>query len=249
MRTTLGAIAIAFAMTACSTTGGQAVTSTTVPPPPSASTIAPDVATPDASASPIDRLPDPVRILAIGDSYTEGTSIPPEGSWPFQLAASLGEGRTVELDVIAGDGWNAKRLDREFGRAWDGSGYDLVFVGVGANDVVLPFGLENYREGLAEIAEDVGAASADGAVLVTVSIPDFRASPWGQERIDRGYDIETYNEVLAEFADDIGATYVDVTTISGAAVGDPAMFADDDLHFSAVQYGLWVDLILDALSR
>lgn len=242
MRTTLGAIAIAaLALAACSNGVEPTSSSSTLPEAPSTTTTV-------ASAAPIDRLPDAVRMLAIGDSFTEGTSIPPEGSWPFQFAETIGQDRDVELDVVAGDGWNAKRLNREFGRAWDGSTYDLVFVAVGANDVVLPFGLDIYREGLTEIAAAVDAASTDDTVTVVLSIPDFRASPWGQERIDRGYDIEAYNEVLAGFADEIGATYVDITTISGGTVGDATAFADDDLHFSARHYTEWVDLILEILS-
>ena len=114
--------------------------------------------------------------------------------------------------------------------------------------MVLGFGLDNYREGLDEVARDVAAMSADGAEVVVLSIPDFRASPWGQERLDRDYDLAGHNEVLEAFATEIGATYVDITTVSSSTVGDPTMFADDGLHFSALQYAVWVDLIVDALA-
>ncbi len=229
---------MAAAVAGCSTPAGD--TTTTDAPTTTTTTTEP--------LSPIDQFPEDLRFLALGDSFTEGTSIPPEGSWPFQLADALDTERAVSFDVVAGDGWNAKRLDREFNRAWDGSRYDLVFVGVGANDVVLPFGLENFREGLDDLEPDLAAAATEDAVLVVLSIPDFRASPWGQARIDRGYDLAPYNEVLAAFADEIGALFVDVTTISGQTVGDPTMFAGDDLHFSTKHYAEWVDLIIQTLS-
>lgn len=241
MRTILGAIG--FAALVLAGCASEAATPSDPAPIPSSTTT-----TEAVSSAPIDRLPADLRFIALGDSYTEGTSIPPEGSWPLQLAAALEARGTVDVEVVAGDGWNTKRLDRELDRAWDGSTYDLVVVGIGANDVVLPFGMDNFREGLDEIVADVAEVSREDAVVVMLSIPDFRASPWGQERLDRGYDIEAYNEILASYAEGIDAVFIDVTTPSGATVGDPTMFADDDLHFSATHYAIWVDLILEALS-
>ena len=244
MRTILGAVGFA-ALVLAGCASESATPSDPDPAPASSSTSTTTEALPPA---PFDRLPTDLRLIALGDSYTEGTSIPPEGSWPLQLAAARGARGSVDVEVVAGDGWNSKRLDRELDRAWDGSTYELVVVGVGANDVVLPFGIDNFREGLDAIVADIADVSAEDAVVVMLSIPDFRASPWGQERLDREYDIEPYNEVLASYAAGIDALFVDVTTASGATVGDPTMFADDDLHFSAVQYAVWVDLILEALS-
>lgn len=240
MRTILGVIGIAvLVLTGCSTASEEPTTTDTVAGTSTTSTA--------PAGAPLDRLPSDARMIAIGDSYTQGTSILVDGSWPYQFAASL-EGRIAELDVIAGDGWNSKRLDREARRAWDGSTYDLVFVGVGANDVVLPFGLDNYVEGLDALGRTVDSVASDDATVVVMSIPDFRASPWGRERIDRDYDIEAYNEVLAVFADRIGAVYIDVTTVSGTTVGDPSAFAPDGLHFSTTHYAEWVELMLESLS-
>lgn len=228
---------LALAVTAC--TVDESREPPTTPVAPSTTTTQPAV---------IDRMPGDLRFIALGDSYTEGTSIEPEGSWPYQLAGAFRDRGSVDFDVIAGDGWNAKRLHREISRGWDGSAYDLVLVAIGVNDVVLPFGLDNFREGLDLVAADVAAMSGDGTVVVVLTIPDFRASPWGRERIERGYDIEAYNQVLRSYARGIDAIVVDVTTPSGDTVGDRTMFADDDLHFSARQYAVWVDLILDALA-
>jgi len=192
--------------------------------------------------------PGELSILALGDSYTAGTAIPDGDAWPNKLATTLvDDGTEVDLTVVAGAGWNTKRLDREIDRSGVDGSFDVVMLAIGVNDVILRFGLDNFREGLALLAEDVERrVGADGMVIV-LSIPDFRAAPWGQERIDRNYRVETYNEDLRRLADDLDATYVDITTVSGAAVGVPRLMAVDGVHFSGSMHDQWVELIRAAL--
>ena len=188
-------------------------------------------------------LPDTVRFVALGDSYAAGTGIGAVNAWPRQLAVALGDGRDVEVSTVAGDGWNTKRLSREIARAALVPAFDLVVLEIGANDVVLNFGEENFREGLDLLAADIERLAAPDAVIVVLSIPDFRVSPWGRERIDRGYDIEGFNTILSSFASTIGATYVDITDVCGDALEDPSLIAPDDLHFAPAMHGRWVELI------
>ena len=184
--------------------------------------------------------------LALGDSYTEGTSIDPNDAWPFQLQRRVAEtGLTLDVTSIASDGWNTKRLHREISRT-ELATYDEIVLAIGANDVVLPFGTENFEEGLALLVEDISARSGPSTEVTIMSIADFRATPWGQERIDRGYDIEGYNAILRDLAADLGVRYIDITTISGSAIDDPELVAPDDLHFSAAMYALWVDILVEA---
>lgn len=196
----------------------------------------------------VDPAPAELSILALGDSYTAGTAIPEGEAWPNKLATTLADdGTEADLTVVAGEGWNTKRLDREIDRSGVNGTFDVVMLAIGVNDVILRFGLDNFREGLALLAEDVERhVDPDGTVIV-LSIPDFRAAPWGQERWDRDYDVETYNEELRSLADDLDATYVDVTSVSGSAVGIPRLMAVDGVHFSGVMHDQWVELILAAL--
>lgn len=188
-------------------------------------------------------LPDAVRFVALGDSYAAGTGIGAVNAWPRQLAVALGDGRDVEVSAVAGDGWNTKRLSREIGRAELVPPFDLVVLEIGANDVVLNFGEENFREGLDLLAADIERLAAPDAAVVVLSIPDFRVSPWGRERIDRGYDIEGFNAILSSFAATIGATYVDITEACRDALDDPSLIAPDDLHFAPAMHSRWVELI------
>lgn len=193
--------------------------------------------------------PAELRILALGDSYTAGTAIPEGDAWPSKLATTYADdGTVVDLTVVAGEGWNTKRLDREIDRASIDGTFDIVMLAIGVNDVILRFGIDNFREGLASLAEDVERRVGPEGAVVVLSIPDFRAAPWGQERLDRNYDVEAYNEDLRRLADDLGATFVDITTMSSAAVGIPKLMAVDGVHFSGAMHDQWVELIVEALA-
>ncbi len=196
--------------------------------------------------SALDVLPDDVRMLALGDSYAAGTAIGVDEAWPAQLAVALTAERRVERSVVAGDGWNTKRLSREIARAGLAAPFDLIVLEIGANDVVLDFGEENFREGLDLLALDIDALAAADAVVVVLSIPDFRVSPWGRERLDRGYDIEGFNAILSSFASGIGASYVDITAACAEALDDPSLIAPDELHFAPAMHATWVERVLDA---
>ena len=188
-----------------------------------------------------------VRIVALGDSYTAGTGIE-TGSWPQQLEEALEEGcDDFTIEAVAGDGWNTKRLSRELDRTAIAGKADAVILAIGVNDVVLGFGEENFREGLDLLAGHIEALSNDSTRLLMLSIPDFRVSPWGQERLERDYPVERYNEILGEFAARIDATFIDITTTSAAGLEDPDLIAPDDLHFSAKMYALWVEQMAEAL--
>ncbi|MGI9667481.1 MAG: GDSL-type esterase/lipase family protein [Acidimicrobiia bacterium] len=179
-------------------------------------------------------------LLALGDSYTEGTAIDPADAWPAQLAAAVSlTDQPISVVSVAGEGWNTKRLDRELMRV-PVQVFDEIVLAIGANDLVLRFGTENFVEGLQLLKSAIEARSGVDTTVTVMSIPDFRASPWGQERLDRNYDIEGYNEILGDYADAIGATFVDITTISAAAIDRPEFIASDGLHFSGEMYALWV---------
>ena len=55
---------------------------------------------------------DSVSILALGDSYTIGISVPEEDRWPNQLADTLElyDIPVREVDILAQNGWTSKNL-------------------------------------------------------------------------------------------------------------------------------------------
>ena len=184
----------------------------------------------------------PVRYLALGDSYTIGESVPPEGRFPNQLARELNLG---EPRIIAKTGWTTDELNAAIDAARVEGPFELVTLLIGVNNQYRGRDAEQYRREFATLLQRaIGFAGGDAKRVVVVSIPDWGVTPFaeGRDRAQIARDIDRYNAVNREEAARAGARYVDITPISRG--GDPALVADDKLHPSAMQYTAWVRAIL-----
>jgi lysophospholipase L1-like esterase len=200
---------------------------------------------------------DEARYLALGDSYTIGEGVDPEGRWPVVLAGHLrSEGVALEEPtIVATTGWTTDELDAaidDAGRAGTVSGsYDLVTLLIGVNNQYRGREVEEYRaEFRALLARAVAFAGARPAAVVVLSIPDWGVTPFarGAAASDprRGgpvvaREIDAYNSVAREEVGRAGGRWVDVTALSRA---HPEELAADGLHPSAVQYARWAEAAL-----
>ena len=188
----------------------------------------------------------PVRLLALGDSYTIGESVEVAERWPVQLATALeAYGRDVEVQIVARTGWTTAELDAGIDAANPQGPFDLVTLLIGVNNQFRGLAIDEYRAEFAALLQRA-IQFADGAVdrVIVVSIPDWGATPFGAQydREQIAAQIDEFNEVARLETVRVGATWVDITEVSRR--GTPGLEADDQLHPSAMQYSLWADLIL-----
>jgi acyl-CoA thioesterase I len=195
-----------------------------------------------------------LRYVALGDSYTIGTAVPPADRWPDQLVRTMGsEPPTLELVANLGvNGYTSRDLIRDELpplRALE-PGFASVLIGV--NDVVQGVPTGTYEANVATIL-DALLAHLPPDRLVTVAIPDYTVTPAGGDYGDPGRQhdgIVACNTTMARLARDRGIAYVDTFEISLGAVTDRSLVADDGLHPSGRQYAAWVERIrpvVDAL--
>ncbi|MGA0586924.1 GDSL-type esterase/lipase family protein [Dyella sp. KRB-257] len=199
------------------------------------------------------RAADPLRHLALGDSYTIGEGVPEDSRWPMQLARQLrAEGMALEPPrLVAATGWTTDDLAAAMDAAQLAPAYDLVTLLIGVNNQYRGRSADDY---IGEFRQLLGravtlAGDRPGRV-VAVSIPD-----WGVTRFARehGHDaaaigaaLDRFNALARAAAEAAGAAFVDITDLSRE---HPDELVEDGLHPDARQYARWIERIAPAARR
>ena len=188
-----------------------------------------------------------MKYLALGDSYTIGEGVSPDGRWPEVLAAGLrAQGISLEDPrVIATTGWTTDELSAAMDAAEPLGEWDFVTLLVGVNNQYRGRGLDDYRgqfEALLRRAIKLAGGHTDRVLVL--SIPDWGATRFGAEsgrdlaQVSR--ELDAFNAAACDISESLGVAFVDITPVSREQGGDAAMLADDGLHPSAAMYALWV---------
>lgn len=189
-----------------------------------------------------------IRYLALGDSFTIGTSQPERLNFPSQLKALLEKrGRTVRLTNVAVNGYSTKELLRDELPALETVKPTHVTLAVGANDLVRGSGPKEYRARLKEIFSRLVRAGLSGERLVVLPQPDWSQAPIAEafgDRDDLRRRIEAYNAILAEETKVAGGVYVDLWPLL-VAQGEEKLFASDGLHPSGKAYTAWAQALVE----
>lgn len=185
-----------------------------------------------------------IRYVALGDSYTIGTSVGAADRFPDRLVVTLGS-ETPTLRLIANlgvNGYTSADLIRDELPALDDLRPEFVTVLIGVNDVVQGVSIDRYEANVVIIL-DALLARLPADRIVTVAIPDYTVTPAGAdfgEPRQQHDAIVANNGVMARLSAARGIAYVDTFDISLEAANDRTLVADDGLHPSGAQYARWV---------
>jgi acyl-CoA thioesterase-1 len=210
---------------------------------------------PGASASVTDLAPAEVtglRYVALGDSYTIGTSVEAAerfpDQFPDQLVAALGPAEpTLTLVAnLATNGFTSRDvIDVEL-PALDVYQPEFATLLIGVNDVVQGVPLATYETNVVTILDEL-LARLPAERIVVVAIPEYTVTPqganYGDPLVQRAA-IQASNAAMERLAAARGIRYVDIYDISLEAEDDPSLVADDGLHPSGEQYRRWVERLL-----
>jgi lysophospholipase L1-like esterase len=193
---------------------------------------------------------DSLRYLALGDSYTIGTSVEPLERFPIQLVKAL-QKRGVAIQkpkIVARVGWSSDQLSAAMDREnLEGSTWDWVTLLIGVNNQYRGGSLEQYQlEFKVLLQRAIQLAGGQTHKVIVLSIPDYGVTPFGQRlqaaRISR--EIDAFNASNRQISASLGVKYCDITPISREALKNKALIADDKLHPSGEMYRRWVELLL-----
>lgn len=197
---------------------------------------------------------DQLSFLALGDSYTIGTSVGEADRWPVQLAAAL-EARNstapaapeIDVDIVAVNGWTTTNLigGIEGSRNQLLPEYDLVSLLIGVNNQYQGLPLAEYETEFEELLNTaIEFAGGDSSRVFVVSIPDYGYTPFGASRPNVSEELVQFNAAAKAIANRYDIPFYNITPISQEARQDPELVASDNLHPSGKQYRRWVAEVL-----
>lgn len=207
-------------------------------------------ARPEPTASPTEA---GLRYVALGDSYTIGTSVTAAERFPDQLVAALGPEPSA-LDLVANlgvNGYTSKNLIEQELPALDTLAPEFVTVLIGVNDVIQGVPLDRYEANAATILDSLLVRLPPERIVV-VAIPDYTVTPAGADYGDplvRSVAIQAENAVMERLASQREIAFVDIFDISREAAADRRLVADDGLHPSEAQYARWVERLVPMVER
>jgi len=194
----------------------------------------------------------PIRYVAIGDSYTVATGIEEKDSWPSQLTQKLkSAGIKINLIEILGmRGATSQQIINEAMPLLKNLKPGFITLLIGVNDWI--------REGISSSKFKIRIKNLIDGIqsnlppkkLLLITIPDFSCSPqkknWGYGKSATN-GITRLNKILKTEAALRDLVIVDIYPLSQNLCSQVGMFSDDGVHPSALQYSKWVDLIFPHL--
>lgn len=184
------------------------------------------------------------HLVALGDSFTQGTGDPVEGLelrsahdwlalWMQAANPSLKYTNLASRGLRAAE-VRSQQMPRGLKLLGEGAGDSLVSIMAGANDCLRgPFRAEGLR---AELGLMFGAFQSTGARLFTATLPNFTLRlelPGGvQERLRR--NLESANTVIRELAGQYGAVLGEFW--ESELEQNPALWSEDGVHPNALGY-------------
>jgi lysophospholipase L1-like esterase len=195
---------------------------------------------------------EPVRFLALGDSYTIGQSVAITERWPVQFINGLTNlGYTVdELKIIAQTGWRTDNLKSAIGEQLPLTGYNLVSLLIGVNNQFQGGSQAAYaNEFEALLQQAIFLAGGSPSHVFVLSIPDYAYTPFGNGNPAISDAIDEFNEINRIISEEYQVSYIDITPISRKGLAQPELVAADGLHPSGLMYAQWVQEVLRRVER
>jgi lysophospholipase L1-like esterase len=194
---------------------------------------------------------EPVRYVAIGDSYTIGEGAKKDEAWPNVLTKHL-RAQGINIELIANPsvtGWTAEMaIDREL-PVFVNSKPNFATLLIGVNDWVQGVDANTFRQRFVTLVDRMLELLPNKNRLLVVTIPDFGMTPTGA-KYSRGRNISegiaSFNRIITEDAKKRDLRVVDIFDLSKKVKDNPSLVAADGLHPSAKEYAEWERVIFPA---
>jgi lysophospholipase L1-like esterase len=197
----------------------------------------------------------PVRLVALGDSYTHGTEtrVPRRDSWPAQLKESLERrGYSVDLRNLAEPSVSSLTLLEEQLGQVESLHPDVVTLQVGANDIIAGdyASQRDYRDNITVVFDELLTFLPSERILA-ITTPDHTLAESGQptDSADTGRAlVEELNATLRDVAREREIEVIDIGPVNSLAAQDSTLVVQEDPPLpypypTAKQYAAWAEVI------
>ena len=203
---------------------------------------------PGPAVPPTDTIAPYKNYLALGDSYTIGTSVTATERFPVQTTALLSSSNILinQPDIRAINGWTTNDLLHSLTSEPPVKTYDLVSLLIGVNNQYQHRSQEEYRIKFTElVTKAIEYAGGRRNRVFVLSIPDYSVTPFAQysDTVMISNEIDQFNAINEQVSAQMGVKYLTITQISREGRTDPTMQASDGLHPSGKQYQRWSALL------
>lgn len=187
-------------------------------------------------------------LLALGDSYTIGESVPIHESFPYQAVSMLRkEGLHFHApEIVATTGWTSNELAAHLLHIPLNEQYDFVTLLIGVNNQYRGLPVAEFATDLEFlIHKAVHLADEKAERVIVVSIPDWGVTPFAdlKDRKNISSEIDAFNGECKRLADAAKVHYIDITELSREAAKDGSLLASDKLHYAGKAYTMWAEKI------
>ena len=197
--------------------------------------------------------------LALGDSYTIGEAVLPEGNFPSQTVSLLNTTAVGAQSrrqgfaaprIIAKTGWTTDELDAAIDTENITGTYDYVSLLIGVNNQYRGRSVNEYKVQFHHLLQRaIGFAGGQTAHVFVLSIPDWGVTPFaeGRDRNVIASEIDQYNAAAAAICSQHAVRFIDITTAQRPDGNKPGFLAEDGLHPSALEYTKWATQLAAAI--
>ncbi|MFI8377508.1 SGNH/GDSL hydrolase family protein [Leeuwenhoekiella sp. NPDC079379] len=196
-----------------------------------------------------------LKYLALGDSYTAGTSVCYKCAFPVQLSYALNENkkRDVKLTRYAEPGWRTDNLIATLKKNNIASDFNFTTLLIGVNNIYQKKSFNQFKtefELLLDFA--INHSKGNAQRVIVISIPDYAYTPFGlkEKKTKRiSSKIDVYNKFTKKIAADRGALFLDIVDITRKGLNSPHLVAEDDLHPSSAAHTQFVARLIPIIEK